>query len=828
MSIRNSLVALFLLLATAPHADGVSTGIGGSDGISGGSVGGGSGISGAGVKIIQFFVNTATGNDGAAGTQAAPWLTLNKVNTSVFQPNTQVNLQGTFAVAANGLIITTTVAPSGRVTFTSYGAGATIQSGNSTACVTVTNVPSVTVSNLTCTGGGNLTNTTDGITVVNTQAGNTTLAGPTIIGNTVSGYGNNGIFVNGSNGTSGWNGVTVSNNTVHDATGVTGGGKFSCIQAYANGAGESRTAFTNVSITGNTVFNCTGAPGAGTNWSGTGIFIGSTTTGMVQNNVVHDSGGTNTSCGAGYGIWGSNSVSITIQFNEVYNFSSTGGCDSGGMDVDGGASGWFVQYNYIHDNFGPCVLMFEYLADTNSWSNNTFRFNICQNNSMGNVAVGQIYLDNANTNAGGTFSGAQVYNNTVYTGTSPIPAILVGKLGGPITSGNVANNIFYGVAANTLISVGSTGTAVGFNGNDYFGSAKFTYNGTSYTTYPTFKSGAGVETINGGFSSNPHIYVPGGGWANGGNGHVIANLYAYNLQAGSPMLPNAGINLATQFSLSVGTQDFYGNAVTAATMPVGAAAADFGSFVASCTASSSFLPRTSSFTKANNANYNSLLCGMNSDGDLALIDTLYMLAAPNSAASLLNLKNASFPLTPHGATTFAANTGINSDGTTGYLDTGFNPSTAGGNYTLNSASAGCYDLTSHAVSAGWCLGNNDTVNGSPLMQASSVFMNEGTGMTCGGTVVNTQGSWIGKRTSSLAAGETCSFDGGLLGTGFASTALVNLSVFLFAQNHSGTADTFLAGNQQLSSAFIGGGGISVPNVSRRLNSFMTALGVNVY
>jgi hypothetical protein len=52
--------------------------------------------------------------------------------------------------------------------------------------------------NIICTDSGDTTNATNGIYVLNDQAGNTALAGPKISGNTVTGYGASGIFVFGA------------------------------------------------------------------------------------------------------------------------------------------------------------------------------------------------------------------------------------------------------------------------------------------------------------------------------------------------------------------------------------------------------------------------------------------------------------------------------------------------------------------------------------------------------------------------------------------------------------------------------------------------------
>jgi hypothetical protein len=277
----------------------------------------------------------AAGNDSNNGlTPATAWQTITHVNAQTFSGPTTVLFNGgdTFATTT-GIVLTTTVT-AGPITTGSYGTGsATISSGNSASCLTVTNVPNVTVTALTCTGGGNTTNTTPGMQFINNQAGNTYLAGPTITNNTVTGYGDSGILVRGANAASGFTGGLISANTVHDVTGnSTNNQGTSCIQVQggAFGNGVAAPSIINFTISGNLAFNCNGTTGA-SHREGSGIFAGQTANSLITGNVVHNTGAL--SAVGAVGIWAVDSTGITISFNESYNNARAGSADGDGFDL---------------------------------------------------------------------------------------------------------------------------------------------------------------------------------------------------------------------------------------------------------------------------------------------------------------------------------------------------------------------------------------------------------------------------------------------------------------------------------------------------------------
>jgi hypothetical protein len=82
-----------------------------------------------------------------------------------------------------------------------------------------------------------------------------------------------------------------------------------------------------------------------------------------------------------------------------------------------------------------------------------------------------------------------------------------------------------------------------------------------------------------------------------------------------------------------------------------------------------------------------------SAGIWAKLDALYLFAAPDSSTALTNLKSSSFGITAVSAPDFTADRGFNSDDGTGYLDTGFNPTSGSPHFTQNSACVFAWNRT---------------------------------------------------------------------------------------------------------------------------------------
>lgn len=507
---------------------------------------------------VVYYVSTS-GSDSNNGTSpATPFQTISHINGLTINNATRVLFNG--GQTFTGAVALTTSNVSAAVTLASYGTGqATISSG-SAACITATNLGNITATNLTCTGGGQNTNTTDGVHIENSQSGNTKLQNITLNNLNISQYGYNGVNILGSAGTSGFNNVSILSVVAHDNSGVGTSGTGGIIVQSSTGYGSGNTApaHTNVTIEYNTVYNNTGHTG-NTNWVGSGIFVGETKGATVEFNIAHNNGANN-NVGAGpVGIWTGDSGTVTIAFNESYNnLSQT--FDGGGFDCDGGTFNCLIEYNYSHGNYGPGYLVDVYNDGTVTTSSGvTVRYNISENDMQGgtadNIANFEISL-NSNT-----ITNLFIYNNTIY-GSTANPLFLQGA-GTYATAANFANNILYASGSATFVQANGTPSGLNYTGNDYYtaGSFSIAWGGTTYTSFASWQTATGQEKISGsnvGLTSNPSLTSPGSGGTV--NGYQPPAPTAYHLQHGSAMI-GAGLNLSTQFSISPGTIDYYGDPI---------------------------------------------------------------------------------------------------------------------------------------------------------------------------------------------------------------------------------------------------------------------------
>ncbi len=524
-------------------------------------------IPSAGCTSNCYYFSTSGSDSNNCSTPLLACASVSHLNGLTFPANSTILLKGGDSFSTTTGIALTTSNATGPIMITTYGTGSpTITASTTTAlCVSAVSLAYVTVNGLICTGSGNTSGSAvHGISITN--ASGSTLAGPTITNDTVSGYGMSGIFIAGT--TNGFSSATISGNTVHD---VTGAGGNACIDFKVLGSSFTPgTSASNVTVSNNTAYNCTGLLNAGSQTgSGSGIALGFVATANVQENVVHDFGQNNNSCGGPVGIWAYVSSDITIQFNEVYNGQLTSpGCDGGGFDLDGGVTNSVMQYNYAHNNAGPGFFLNTFSGNNNS--NNVVRFNIGQNNGYSSSLNQGEFEIGANV-ASTTITDCQVYNNTFYNNIGQV-VFLDDSVASTTRTCQISNNIFYSTGGNSVQENNANSGSHTFTRNDYWRSygETFSWNGTTYSTFAAWQTATGQERISGsnvGLTVNPLLNAAGGGGTTGG--YVPAALPQYQLQSISSLV-SAGLNLTTQYSINPGSQDYFGTSVTASTLPVGA------------------------------------------------------------------------------------------------------------------------------------------------------------------------------------------------------------------------------------------------------------------
>jgi hypothetical protein len=210
------------------------------------------------------------------------------------------------------------------------------------------------------------------------------------------------------------------------------------------------------------------------------------------------------------------------------------------------------------------------------------------------------------------------------------------------------------------------------------------------------------------------------------------------------------------------------------------------------------------------------------DGSWDLIDRLWIPALNNSGLSAfgyLNHKSAGVDsLSPQSSPTYGAG-GVKGNGTTSYFDTGFNPSTDGVNYALNSASFGCWvrtaPVTGFRIFGTLTGGENDLI----YVDALNIHKINTTANLTGGSVTMTGlGYKAMNRTSSSAVqvynGATKS------DRTAASTALANAN-FCIDRTTSGFSDT------EVSMAYVGASLSQAQhdNIRNDFQTYLTAIGL---
>jgi len=523
-------------------------------------------------SAATYYVSP-TGSDTNNGTNTStPWQTIAKVNSAHFVAGDSILFEGgqTFTGAlvfsyATNIPVSSTATP---ITVGSYGTGAATILSNSTgslsAAITVNGINGLTINGLTILGGGGTTPTTWIGVYIRNQSGSSK-SGVTVNNCDISNFaGTSGsqsaeVYVSGYYGAI--DTINITNNQLHGANGV---GSKDSNGIYGIPSGQN---ITNVTYSGNTVYNLGGLAGN----TGGGIVANGVNGGVLEYNIVHDVGGNSTSCGGPGGVWAYASNNITIQYNEVYRMQPityTSGCDWVAYDLDGGVSNSVVQYNYSHNNFGGALLAFVQTVGGHAWGNNTFRYNISENDALGSGNANQcaISITASPTNP------IMIYGNTIYMGmknSTGLSTALQSNNGVAVTlpAGSIIeNNIFYmtpqtyfGQTYNQYMyfPYGLSGGTI--DNNVFYGGAtnqQWRVGGTTYTSIAAYRTATGYDAHT--LTSNPTLATPGGGgtlsWTPSLHNGPQPNPAAYWLSTGSPAI-GAGATVAAA------TRDYYGTTV---------------------------------------------------------------------------------------------------------------------------------------------------------------------------------------------------------------------------------------------------------------------------
>lgn len=232
-------------------------------------------------------------------------------------------------------------------------------------------------------------------------------------------------------------------------------------------------------------------------------------------------------------------------------------------------------------------------------------------------------------------------------------------------------------------------------------------------------------------------------------------------------------------------------------------------------------------TSARKTLYNNLIVTLKADGNWTELDVLVILAAADSQASLLDLKNLSDGALVN-APTFVADRGFTSDGSTSYINTQYNPSTDAVVHTQNDASAGVY-IRTNTNTADFMIGLVDAGNnGTSILTRSGAdqFTNRLNSDTSHiAASLDSSGLWCINRTANNLF-ETLK-NGSSLGTqADTSQAFDNDEVYVLCRNKIGTGATNFS-DKQGAAYFIGSGSLNHATFNTALETFLDGIGAGV-
>lgn len=785
------------------------------------------GISSLSSPILRPFFIASAGNDGNDGkSPATAWATTGKVNAQTMLPGDAFFFNGgdTFTDA------TLTPAASGTaknpIFFNSYGTGqAQISLSASVAC-SITDLSYISVNNLILIGALGTTQSGVSVSITTTQS-NISLSGLVS-----SGFAANGILVS-ITGSGDLTGLTILSCTTHDNTKLftTSGGSAGIYVRGVSGA-QVRGTYNlhNVLISGCVSYNNTGILGAG-NWTGSGICLFQCDSGTIQNCTAYINGANSNSAGGAVGIFLFDDKGVVVKYCESYKNSTSSGADGDGYDADGGCINCVFEYSYSHGNAGNGFQIFAYSDTVNVTGNfgTIVRYCVSEGDGLNSVAhQGGIGFQSAS----GTLSNPQIYGNTVFgSSTTGTGGCLV--INGAVTGGFAANNIFYANGIACIVKDSAVST-IAFTGNNYFSNGAFSiqWSGTTYTSLATWQAATSQEEILGvnvALTVDPTLLAPGAGGTI--SPASLATLNAYQLLPGSPMI-NAGINLVTQYGIDIGTQDFYGNAISAAALSVGCT----NSTNTTLTHAQTFIARTGAINYKHRQAYSDFINGLDTFGIFPKLDVCVLLAAQGSASALLNIISTSFTpvLHPGGASpAFTADrgyAGVDSSATV-YIDTGFNPTVGTPNYKQDTASItiSVENAVTASASGGAAIGSVNTGATAPFSQ---IWPRYSTGVTFYGANSSPASAGI-TNASSLARFMAIRSGGNVIhgyknnaDVGLANTtdaAPLNQNFYVLAKNNGGVPS---AGSAcQISSYSIGAmNDNDAANFDTLLTAYLTAVG----
>lgn len=197
-------------------------------------------------------------------------------------------------------------------------------------------------------------------------------------------------------------------------------------------------------------------------------------------------------------------------------------------------------------------------------------------------------------------------------------------------------------------------------------------------------------------------------------------------------------------------------------------------------------------TPINQGAGNNYILTLKANGTWASKDIIYVMMTDGDAVfASLNWKNPnSNQLVTHGTITYTSRKGFTGDGTTGYLDTGYNSST-GTKFTQNEGGIAAYFYDNSPCFIG-NVATGARVTLQPIYSSTTIGnVNDNTNTLLGNSYIG--GYYHAYRTISSQC--NLAKNGGKVTVGTSSTTVArpNANIYLIARNNAGTADVFTTG-----------------------------------
>jgi hypothetical protein len=229
-----------------------------------------------------------------------------------------------------------------------------------------------------------------------------------------------------------------------------------------------------------------------------------------------------------------------------------------------------------------------------------------------------------------------------------------------------------------------------------------------------------------------------------------------------------------------------------------------------------------------------LIRGLKVDGLWTRLDRLWVLAAANSQSALTDLVGLTLA-TVTNAPTFTTDRGYACNGTTSFIDTQFNASTQGVQYTLNSSSQGCWAVTFNTLAAQTRAFGTATATFTAETGMTTTDQGAGTGNTIGhvndatGTSVvsiGATGMFSTTRNNSTNIDMYFNTTNISVNASSASVSIPSATTYIGGRNKIGTG-LDAGSNQQVGMLFLGAGfsAFDITNMYNHMRAYMTAVGV---